>query len=458
MMIAQQLYEGMKVASEGNVGLITYMRTDSVNLSTKFLNDANDYVKQELGPKYLPKNSNIYKTKSKVAQEAHEAIRPTEASRTPDSIKDSLNPNQFKLYNLIWRRAVASQMAPAIIDQTGIDIKAKQYLFRATGSTIKFDGYLKIYRNTGEDKILPEVKQAEKLKAKEIKPEEHATTPPPRYAEASLIRALEEFEIGRPSTYASIMSTIQARNYAEKNEDKRFAPTDIGALVNDVLVKHFPEIVDIQFTAEMEDDLDKIADGKKEWIPILNQFYNPFHKNLNIKYKEVKKKDIVNEKTDEVCEKCKKPMVIKTGRFGKFLACTGFPDCKNTKQINEKGDIVKEPKPEKTDEKCEKCGQPMVIKSGKFGKFLACSGYPDCKNTKPLEGNLDIKCPECGGNVVQRRTKRGKVFYGCSSYPKCHFVLWSKPNGKKCPKCKSLMVEGPKDKAVCSNKECKSKK
>lgn len=465
MMIAQQLYEGIKIGSE-NVGLITYMRTDSVNLSDKFLNDARNYVKQELGEKYLPQKSNFYKTKSKVAQEAHEAIRPTEANNTPETIKQYLDPKQAKLYDLIWRRALASQMSPAVVDSTGINIvasstqavKPSSYLFRATGSTIKFDGYLKIYRNTGEDKILPQVKEGEKLKPEELKPERHETTPPPRYSEASLIKALEENEIGRPSTYASIMSTIQARNYVEKNEDKRFIPTDIGSLVNDVLAKHFPKIVDIKFTAQMEDDLDEIANGKKEWIPILNEFYNPFHENLNIKYKEVKKQDIINEETDETCEKCKKPMVIKTGRYGKFLACTGFPDCKNTKQIDKQGKIVKEQAPEKTDEKCEKCGQPMIIKMGKFGKFLACSGYPDCKNTKPLEGDLNVKCPTCGGNVVQRRSKRGKIFYGCSNYPKCNFVLWSKPDGKKCPKCKSLMVAGPKDKAVCSNKECKGKK
>lgn len=465
MRLAQQLYEGITLGKEGNVGLITYMRTDSVNLSQKFLTESRDYIKKEFGQKYLPEKSRVFKTKSKVAQEAHEAIRPTEAPRTPGSIKAWLTPIQHKLYNLIWRRAIASQMAPAVLDSTGIDILAanisqptSNYLFRATGSTIKFDGFMKVFQSKMEDKILPEVKVGEVLNLEKLIPVQHYTTPPPRYSEASLVKALEEHDIGRPSTYASIMSTIQDRNYVEKSEDKRFTPTDIGALVNDVLAEHFKEIVDIKFTAEMEDDLDKIAAGKKEWVPILHEFYNPFHSNLESKYKEVKKKNLVNEKTDEICEKCGKPMVIKIGKFGKFLACTGFPECRNTKNLNEDGEVQEQQKDEATDKVCDKCGKLMVIKMGKYGKFLACSGYPKCKNTEPLEGKIEIPCPLCGGEIRSRRSRRGKSFYGCSSYPKCKFVLWSKPTGEKCPNCGSLLTAGPKETTVCSNKECGYKK
>ncbi|MBU4511745.1 type I DNA topoisomerase, partial [Patescibacteria group bacterium] len=458
MVIAQQLYEGITLSSAGEVGLITYMRTDSLSLSKNFLAESRDYIKKELGDKYLPERSRVYKTKSKAAQEAHEAIRPTEAMRTPESIKKFLDSHQYKLYDLIWRRAVASQMASAIMDSTGIDIKAGGYLFRATGSTIKFDGYLKIYKTASEDKILPEVRVGETLDLKKIEPEQHFTTPPPQYTEASLIKALEEYDIGRPSTYASIMSTIQDRNYINKNEDKRFVPTDMGILVNDVLSEHFSDIVDIKFTAQMEGDLDKIANGEKQWVPILDEFYKPFHENLEKKYKQVDKKDLINEKTDAVCEKCGKPMVIKIGKFGKFLACTGYPKCRNTKNLDKNGEIAEQPQDETTGKVCDKCGQPMVIKSGKFGKFLACSGYPDCKNTEPIGGKIEVPCPECGGEIVQRRSKRGKIFYGCGSYPKCKFVLWSKPTGDKCPDCGSLLVAGAKDTVVCSNKECKHKK
>ena len=453
MMFAQQLYEGINIKGEGSVGLITYMRTDSVNLADKFLNEASGYIKNKFGSDYLPSSTRKFKAKSKLAQEAHEAIRPTDPNRDPESVKEFLDEKQFKLYQLIWQRALASQMKEALIDSTIVDTcnKDKKYLFRTTGSIIKFDGFLKIYPNNRKDEILPELKKDEEVEALKIDPQQKFTEPAARYSEASLVKALEENGIGRPSTYAPTISTIVERQYVEKI-DRRLKPTDIGCLVNDVLVKHFPKIVDIKFTAHLEDDLDEIAQGKKEWEPVISEFYKPFKDNLMQKEKEVSKKELTEEKTDEVCEQCGKPMVIKMGRYGKFLSCTGYPDCKNAKPLNV-DQAGGPPEPETTDEKCEKCGKPMVIRQGKFGKFMSCSGYPDCKNTKPI--SLGVKCPECGkGEICERRSRAGKTFYSCNKYPECKFALWSKPTGENCPDCKSLLVYGAKGTARCSNKEC----
>ena len=385
MMLAQQLYEGIELGDEGSVGLITYMRTDSVNLSQESLKKAGDYILNALGDKYFEQRE--YKTKSKSAQEAHEAIRPTEPARTPDSIKTYLTPQQYKLYNLIWQRFVASQMTKAIFDSTAIDIKTtndqrpttNNYQFRANGSILKFDGFLKIYPMKFSENELPVIANGEKLNLKELKPEQHFTKPPARYNEASLIKTLEKEGIGRPSTYAPIISTIQQRNYVKK-ENKYFSPTEIGIMVNDLLVEHFPSIVDIKFTSKMEDDLDDIAIGKTNWVSTIKEFYEPFSENLEKKYAEVSKSDVIQaEKTGQKCEKCGSDMVVRMGRYGKFIACSNYPECKNI--LKEKK--TKEP-PKETGELCDKCGGKMVIRKGRFGEFAACSNYPRCRNTKKI--------------------------------------------------------------------------
>jgi len=454
MMLAQQLYEGIELGEQGAVGLITYMRTDSVTLADKFLAEAGDLITEKFGKEYLQIKK--YQTKSKLAQEAHEAIRPSIAGFTPESIKQYLEPRQFRLYDLIWRRAIASQMSPAKTQITDVDLKSdNDYIFNAKGSVITFEGFLKVMPSGSGELLLPALKQNDSVEAKEIKPVQHFTQPPARYSEAGLVKAMEEYGIGRPSTYAPTIATIQDRKYVDK-EDKRLKPTEMGIVVNDLLVEHFPEIVDYQFTAHLEDDLDEIANGNKKWVPIIKEFYKPFKENLMKKELEVSKKDLTEEATSEICEKCGSPMIIKLGRFGKFLACSNFPTCRNTKQINSNGEVEA---PETTDEVCDKCGKPMVFKRGRFGKFLACSGYPECKNIKSIAESTGVKCPQCGeGDIVAKRGRAGKYFYACNRYPDCKFAVWSKPTGEKCPKCESLMVYGPKDTTRCSNKECETNK
>lgn len=410
MMLAQQLYEGIEKTGEG---LITYMRTDSVTLSDKFLNESREII-SAFGPKYLPKEPHYYKTKSKLAQEAHEAIRPTSASRTPDSIKDHLDDKQWKLYDLIWRRAVASQMTNAVIDNTSIEINAKQYGFKATGSIIGFDGFLKVWFAPTKHELLPDLSKGQTLDCKKLEPKQHFTEPPPRYSDATLVKALEEHDIGRPSTYAPTISTIIDRNYVERIEGRKLKPTDVAGIVTDLLIKHFPKIVDFEFTAKLEEKFDHIAQGKQEWVPMLREFYKPFKENLMNKYDEIQKKDIINETTDEVCDKCNKPMAVKFGRYGKFLGCSGFPECRNIISL-------------KDDKK----------------EFASKSDY------KP------IPCPVCEGQIVEKRTRRGKIFYGCNKYPDCEHAVWNPPTGEKCPECEALLVVKNKKVIACSNKECK---
>ena len=460
MMIAQQLYEGINLGTQGQTGLITYMRTDSTNLSSQALTKARDYIKNKLGPQYLPKTILKYTKKAKGAQEAHEAIRPTFPEITPQEIEQYLDAKQFKLYNLIWTRFIACQMESAIIAQTSIEFDANKNLFRSNGSIIKFEGFLKIYKTQTKENLLPELKEKEEVNVIKINPNQHFTEPPARYSEASLIKSLEEHGIGRPSTYAPTISTIQNRKYVEKNESKKFFPTETGILVNKVLVEHFPKIVDIKFTAEMEEELDDVAHGEKKWQKVLKDFYVPFKKNLIIKDKEVTRKDLTEEKTNIKCDKCNADMIIKFGRFGKFFACSAYPECKNTKQLNNK---TKTPGPaledEETNEKCDKCGSKMIYKIGRYGKFLACSAYPECKNIKSIKKSTDINCPKCKkGEILEKKSKRGKIFYACSEYPKCDFALWSKPLNEFCPECKSILVYGAKNTAKCSNKECAYKK
>lgn len=459
MMVAQKLYEQ---------GYITYMRTDSLNLSTKFIGEANDYLVKELGKEYAIAGGRVFKTKSKNAQEAHEAIRPTEASNHPDSLQAKLEPNQYKLYRLIWQRSLATQMPPALFAVSTVDIAALNtpYAFRASGQVLRFDGYLKIYPESAKDQDLPSLEKDEKLKLEKLAGDQHFTAPPARYSDAGLVKELEKYGIGRPSTYAPTISTIIERNYVYRDDKKRLGPTDIAFVVIDLLVKHFPHIVDFKFTAEMENNLDEVAVGQKEWVPVIRDFYDPFHKNLEIKYEEVSKDNIMpEEKSSEVCDKCGSPMIIKTGRYGKFLACSNYPTCKNIKSTGaprpgfqtspEAEAKMKELQEKHKGQVCDKCGAPMAVKTGKFGPFLACTGYPKCKNIKNIsDGDMPkIVCPLCGkGEIVKKFSRRG-VFYACSAYPDCKNAYWDKPTGEKCPDCGALMIEGKKG-VRCSNKEC----
>ena len=468
MSVAQKLYEGLNLGATGAVGLITYMRTDSTRIADEALREARGYIKKNYGTDYLPKSAMRYKSKGG-AQDAHEAIRPTSVERTPQSLKPYLSPEQHRLYDLIWKRFVASQMNPAILDVTTIDISAEQYLFRATGSILKFDGFMRLYlegsddsntesnRNDETDVILPVLEIGERLDLRKLTHKQHYTQPPPRYTEATLVKALEEKGIGRPSTYAAIISTIQGREYVVK-EKGRFQPTDIGKLVNQLLIKGFPEILDTQFTAKMEDQLDEIAEGKSDWVGVLSAFYEPFTHALeaapDVMYEARKE---MEEESDEVCEKCNSKMIIKWGRYGRFLGCSNYPECSNIKRLTEEN--APPPEEEPTDETCDKCGSPMVIKTSRAGgKFLACTGYPKCKNAKPI--NIGVDCPEagCGGYIGERRSKRG-IFYGCSNYPKCKFIASDKPVNRECPECQApfLVEKTTKTKErylTCNDKAC----
>ncbi|MBI3353427.1 MAG: type I DNA topoisomerase [Nitrospirae bacterium] len=454
MMIAQRLYEGMELGEKGPVGLITYMRTDSVRIAPEALKEARGYINSNYGNDYLPEKPAVYKSR-KGAQEAHEAVRPTSIDNDPESIKKYLGKDEYNLYKLIWNRFIASQMNPAVYDQTTVDIKIKDYLFRATGSVIKFPGFIRVYTETeengeekkeetpsDEEKLLPQLAEGERLKRHSIDPKQHFTQPPPRYSEALLIKELEENGIGRPSTYANILSTIQERKYVEKKEG-RFHPTELGFLINDLLVKYFPNVLNVEFTAKLEEELDEIEGGQKEWTEAVRDFYNPFNEELVIAQKEmrnIKKEEIP---TDIVCEKCGKKMVIKWGRHGQFLACSGYPECKSTKEFTKNSaGTIEVADEEKTSEVCENCGSPMVVKRGRFGKFLACSKYPECKTVKSIVKTTGVKCPEkgCEGEILERKTKRGKAFYGCSKYPNCKYALWDKPINRPCPQCGAAFV------------------
>ncbi len=460
MRLAQQLYEGVEVTGEGSVGLITYMRTDSLNLSAKFLGETKAHLEQTLGQTYALSSPRSFKTKSKGAQEAHEAIRPTEVRRTPASLAPFLDARQLKLYDLVWRRAVASQMPEAKIAATAADLVTKdnRYTFRANGATVTFDGFLKIGVQNVQENLLPQLAEGDAVEPVSIAPVQHFTEPPARCSEAGLIKKLEEHGIGRPSTYAPTIATITERGYVERVE-RRLKPTDIAFLVNDLLVEHFPEIVDYAFTARMEQQLDDIAGGEKAWVPVVRDFYTPFKEHLAEKEKTISKKALTEEASDEVCEKCGGAMVIKMGRFGKFLACSNYPECKSIKPLAADGKTAAAP--ETTDEVCEKCGKPMVVKRGRYGSFLGCSGYPECKNIKRMDKKTGVLCAQCGeGDIVERRSRGGRTFYSCNRYPDCKFALWSKPipgpdgKGEQCPQTGDLLVYGKGGSVVCSNKTC----
>ena len=513
MALAQRLYEGADCGEEGTVGLITYMRSDSTRVSQEALSEVREYIQDNYGKTYLPGEPNIYRSK-KGAQDAHEAVRPTAVFRMPEKMTKFLTGDEAKLYRLIWQRFVASQMSPALFDRTTIEITAGEFGLRATGSVLKFDGFLKVYeegkdqKDAYEEEVgrkLPLVTQGEVLRMYKIAPEQHSTQPPPRYNEASLVKELEKKGIGRPSTYAAILSTIQEREYVQRQQ-RRFLPTELGMVVTDLLVENFEDIFDVAYTARMEEALDEIEDGKQEWIAALGDFYQKFEKDLERAERQMTDLKRMEKPTDLVCEKCGKPMVVKWGRHGSFLACSGYPDCINTREIaadlpDLKVSEVREQEPE---EHCENCGRPMILKRGRFGQFLACSGYPDCKTTRrigqaekkpaiptnetcprcanPLvikqgrygeftacsnypkckyikQQTVGVQCPDCGkGELVEKRSRWGKSFYSCERYPKCKYSLRNKPVPQKCPQCGSAFLlektTEPGTILQCPNQSC----
>jgi DNA topoisomerase-1 len=505
MMVAQKLYEGVEIGGEGSTGLITYMRTDSTRVSDTALAEVRDFINGQYGQNYLPEKAVHYRSK-KGAQDAHEAIRPTDVSRTPDSVASYLNKDELKLYRLIWQRFVASQMTAAIFDQTTIDIAAGRFTFRASGSVLKFDGFLKVYEEGRDEKSdeddeaarrLPQVERGENLSLNKITPEQHFTEPPPRYTEATLVKVLEEKGIGRPSTYAAIMTTIQDREYVER-VDGRFHPTALGTTVNDLLVASFDDLFNATYTARMEEELDEIEEGKLKWTDALHEFYDKFAKDLKNADQAMRAAKQQAIPTDEICENDGAPMVIKFGRFGQFLACSNYPECRTTREIAKPASASSSADGESKSasangaaegeqaEECDLCGKPMALKRGRFGQFLGCTGYPECRNIRKISKSgqvaaapvvLDEQCPDCGANLARRqgrfgefvacsnyptckyvkrettgvacskagcrgdlvvkKSKRGKAFYGCSEYPKCDAVYWDKPVQEQCPQCKA---------------------
>ncbi|MFO7887482.1 MAG: type I DNA topoisomerase [Eubacteriales bacterium] len=457
MVIAQQLYEGIDLKKDGTVGLITYIRSDSYRVSDEAKKKTSDYIKQVFGEKYLNTKHKFGKNK-KGSQDAHECIRPTYIEKTPDEISKSLTSDQLKLYNLIWERFISSMMASAKYESLSIDINIKDYIFRYNGKRLVFDGFTKVYTTNDNYVKLPDIKENEVLDLIKLIKEQHFTNPPARYNEASLVKTMEELGIGRPSTYAPTISTILYRNYVQY-EEKKFMPTDLGKLVTGVLVENFKNIINEKFTAEFENKLDLVEEGSAEWKSIIREFYDTFSKTLKKAEENIKEIEKVEIETDIKCEKCGANMVVKKGRFGKFLACPNYPNCKNTKPYDEENGEEAEEKT--SDEKCEKCGANLVVKKGRYGEFLACPNYPDCKFTKQITKSTGIKCPKCkDGEIVEKRSKKGRTFYGCSNYPDCDFVSWNKPVDEKCEECGSIMVEKKSkkgDKVVCSNKDCSKK-
>ena len=471
MSLAQRLYEGIELGDDGPTGLITYMRTDSIRINDDALAEVRAFIGQTYGHDFLPTKPNLYKTK-KSAQDAHEAVRPTDVSKTPERMAAYLDRDMLKLYTLIWKRFVASQMAAALYDQTSILIQAGRYQLKAVGSIIRFMGFMSLYveatgdeaAKDGEDKdmLLPNLEAGAELSLKGIAAGQHFTQPPPRYTEASLVKALEENGVGRPSTYATILSTIQDKEYALLDQ-RKFFPTDLGKLINGLLLKHFPAIMDIEFTASMEQQLDQVEEGKVEWLTILRDFYGPFKEALTLAKAEMASVKRAITPTDVPCKLCGGTMVIRWGKNGEFLACETYPACKNTQDFTREADGTIKPverdQAQETGELCEKCGKPMVYKQGKFGRFLACSGYPECHHIKAE--TTGVSCPEanCPGQIVKKVSKRGKVFYACNQYPKCNFAMWDRPVTTPCPQCGAgFLVEKISKKSgaklQCLNKEC----
>jgi len=458
MRIAQGLYEGVDLGPMGTVGLITYMRTDSPRVATEAIHQVRNWIKERFGAPYLPEKPNAYKTR-KSAQDAHEAIRPTSMDLEPDAIKEYLEKDQWALYKLIWDRFVASQMTSAVYLQTTVEIKASEGIFSATGTVPVFQGFMTLYvegednhENGEQEGKLPSLSEGEALELLGLLPRQHFTQPPYRFSEATLIKELEERGIGRPSTYAAIIGTIKEKEYVKLDKGK-FFPTELGLLVNDLLVVSFPDIIDVEFTAQMEENLDKVEEGEKGWVETLKEFYDPFQKDLEMA--KASMRDVKREliPTDDVCEQCGAKMVKRWGKRGYFLACSTYPKCRFTREVNGNGE-----KKEETDARCDQCGSPMVVKNGKFGRFLACSNYPTCKSTRSWE--TGVRCPQegCEGMIVERRSRKGKTFYSCSNYPTCTFALWDKPIPQKCPLCESpFLVEKPRKNGLlirCPKRGC----
>ncbi len=467
MSIAQQLYEGIDLDGE-TVGLITYMRTDSVNLSQDALEEVRGYILEKYGKENLPDEPRIYKTKAKNAQEAHEAIRPTSVLQEPKNIKKFLTRDQFRLYDLIWKRTVSCQMIHATLDTVAVDMSAgKGNIFRANGSTLVKPGFMAVYQEgtddskaaaDDKDRLLPPLKEGDKVKLIKILPEQHFTEPPPRFSEASLVKALEEYGIGRPSTYASIISTLQSREYVEMDK-KRFIPTDVGRIVAKFLTDHFTQYVDYDFTAKMEDRLDAISRGEEKWVPMMKEFWQPFKDLVDEKEKTVDRKDVTHEQLDEKCPKCGGGLAIRLGRRGRFIGCNDYPECDYTRNVNE--DANAEPEVIE-DRKCPDCGSDLIIRHGRYGKFIGCSSYPECKHIEPLEKPQDmgVECPECHqGNMLKRKSRNGKIFFSCERYPDCTYAVWNEPINEKCPDCgwPMLTLKTTKRRGtekVCPQKDC----
>ena len=454
MRIAQRLYEGIELGDEGAVGLITYMRTDSTRIAGDALAAAREYIAGRYGAPYLPESPNVYRSK-KDAQDAHEAIRPTALEYDPERVARFLDKDELAVYTLIWNRFVACQMASAVFDATAVDIQAGTCRFRASGQVLKFDGFIRVYTEGRDDDqpgqaeeegegALPPLTEGETVRLLELVPEQHFTQPPPRFTQATLIKELEDKGIGRPSTYAAIMGTILNKEYVVEDDQRRVKPTELGFLVTDLLVESFPDVLNVEFTAGMEDELDRIEEGHEHWVQAMRRFWEPFARDLE--KAEVEMRDVKREErpTDLVCEKCGQPMIIKWGRRGEFLACRGYPDCKNTKNFTRDDDgTIRPVEAEVTDEKCDLCGRPMQVRFGRYGKFLGCSGYPECRNMQPLHKPVPtgVKCLACGtGEMMERRSRRGKIFYSCSTYPSCQFVAWDRPVPVACSRCGASFV------------------
>jgi len=468
MRTAQQLYEGIDIGGD-TTGLITYMRTDSVHLAQEALDEIREFITECYGSKQLPAQPRTFKTKAKNAQEAHEAIRPTSAQRAPKELKESLSRDQFRLYELIWKRTIASQMVHATLHTVAADLGCgKGNIFRATGSTIANPGFMALYlegiddakAGDGDEKMLPPLEQGETVQLKAIRTGQHFTEPPPRFSEASLVKALEEHGIGRPSTYASIISTLQDRGYTELDK-KRFIPTDVGRVVNKFLTEYFTKYVDYNFTAKLEDELDAVSRGEKEWIPLLEQFWSPFKERIDHTEKNVKRSDVTHEAMDEKCPKCSEPLSIRLGRHGRFIGCNNYPECDYTRDLN--ADASEKDEPEVIEgRKCPKCESNLIIRRGRYGKFIGCSNYPDCRFIEPLEKPEDtgVTCPKCNkGSLLKRKSRRGKIFFSCSGYPKCDYATWNEPLEEPCPRCgwPILTIKTTKRRGtekVCPQKEC----
>jgi DNA topoisomerase-1 len=465
MRVAQQLYEGMDTGG-GAVGLITYMRTDSVILANEAVAEIRDYISAKFDPDYLPKAPVQYKNKSKNAQEAHEAIRPTSILRTPDDVRASLTADQAKLYEMIWKRALACQMSPAKFDTVSLDLTVADEgtLFRASGQTLVFPGFIAVYLEGADDQEeegeskLPPMQAGDQLPLDKLYGDQHFTQPPPRYTEASLVKDLEEHGIGRPSTYASIISTLQAREYVNLDK-KRFFPTDVGSVVNKFLTEHFTRYVDYDFTAKLEDQLDIISTGEKEWIPVLADFWKGFSQQIEEK-KNIERKDLTHEQLDEACPKCGKPLSVRLGKRGKFVGCSAYPECDFTRSMD--GEVKPDEPVVVEGRLCPKCDSPLHVKSGAYGKFIGCSAYPKCKFLEPLEKPKDtgVICPECKkGSLIERKSRYGKLFYSCNTYPDCKYAVWNPPVAEPCPKCgwPVLTIKTTKRRGtekVCPQKEC----